>query len=170
MLFIIIAPFSPADGERWTRYCEWRGLNFERFDSIDGMLRPNLFETPEDSDWEHIVNESYMLHLITNLSHARRKHALIGKGDLVGLRFDDHETDHEGFLGFDIIDGYCDVSLLTNWGNESEFINRGLAPNALLPDLKTTREIFDRLRSDFGDDPHVEGCQIVSVYALKPTG
>lgn len=32
MLFTIVEPFSPADGERWTGYCEWRGINFGRFD------------------------------------------------------------------------------------------------------------------------------------------
>jgi hypothetical protein len=168
MLFTIVEPFSPADGERWTSYCEWRGLSFERFDSIDGMLRPNLFDSPEDSDWDHIVNEDFMLHLITDLPHARHKHARIGKGDLIGLRFDDHNTDHEGFLGFDIIDGYCEVSLLTNWGNDVEFINRALAPNALLRNLKTAQEIFDSLRNDYGNDPHVEGCRIVSIYNTHP--
>ncbi len=25
-LYSIVEPFSPADGERWTSYCEWRAL------------------------------------------------------------------------------------------------------------------------------------------------
>ncbi len=42
MLFTIVEPFSASDGEKWEIYCEWRGMKFERFDSIDGILRPNL--------------------------------------------------------------------------------------------------------------------------------
>ena len=58
MLYKIIESFSRADGARWTGYCDWRGLQFERFDSIDGIMRPSLFQKPEDDDWAHIVNES----------------------------------------------------------------------------------------------------------------
>ena len=44
-------------------------MKFERFDFIDEMFCPNLFQTPEDEDWAHIVNEDFMLHLITNFAH-----------------------------------------------------------------------------------------------------
>lgn len=167
MLYTIVEPFSPVDGARWTSYCEWRGLAFERFDSIDGILRPNLFKTPHDSDWEHIVNEDNMLHFITDLSYATHKHAQIGNGELVGVRFDDHDIADPGFLGFDIIDGYCDISLLTNWGNDMAIINRALAPNALLRDIKTAEEIFAALQTTCADDSHVPDSRIVSVYNPK---
>lgn len=167
MLFTIVEPFSPMDAEKWTSYCEWRGLTFERFDSIDGILRPSLFDSPADSDWEHIVNENFMLHLITDFPHARHKHEEIGKGDLVGLKFEGHDATDAGFLGFDIIDGYCDVSLLTNWGNDVEIINRSLGPNALVAELNTAQHILETLRTTWGDDPHVEGCRIVSIYKPK---
>lgn len=167
MLYTIVEPFSVADGQKWASYCEWRGLTFERFDSIDGILRPNLFDTPEDSDWEHIVNENFMLHLITDFSHAMHKHAQIGRGDIVGLRFENHDAEDEGFLGFDIIDGYCDVSLLTNWGNDVEIINNSVAPNALILDLTAAQDILHTLQNDWGDDPHVKGCRIVSIYQTQ---
>jgi hypothetical protein len=164
MLFTIVKPFSPSDGEKWTNYCEWRGLKFDRFDSIDGVLRPNLFDYPEDSDWEHIVNHDFMLHLITNIEHARSKHKAIGSGDLIGLRFENHDIADPEFLGFDIIDGYCDVSLLTNWGNDIDMINRALHHNALVPDFSTVQDILEFLLINWGDDPHVKGCRIVSIY------
>jgi hypothetical protein len=163
MLYTIVESFSPAHAG-WTSYCEWRGLAFERFDSIDGILRPNLFYPPEDSDWAHIVNEANMLHLITDLPHAMRKLAQIGSGDLVGVRFGDHDIRDPGFLGFDIIDGYCHVSLLTNWGNDVEIINRSLTPNALLRNLKTAEAIFETVQTTYADDSHVDGSRIVSVY------
>jgi hypothetical protein len=111
MLYTIIESFSPADGDKWTSYCEWREMNFERFDSIDGMLRKNLFETPDDEDWAHIVHDHFQLHLITDFPHALRKHAQIGKGDIVGVKLRDHEIQHEGFLGFGIIYGCQIISI-----------------------------------------------------------
>jgi len=164
MLFTIVEPFSPANGEKWTTYCEWKGINFERFDSVDGILRPNLFDTPDDEDWSHIVNENFMLHLITDYPYAQEKHAQIGQGDLVGLSYDYHDVSDAGFLGFDIVDGYWDVSLLTNWGNDVESINRSIASNALVPDEGAVEEIYKELKQNWGDDSHVEACRIVSVY------
>ena len=164
MLYIIVAPFSPNDGERWTSYCEWRGMHFERFESIDGVLRPNLFLTPEEDDWAHVVKEDFMLHFITDHPHALKKREQIGRGDLVGVKFEDHDTSNPCFLGFDLLDGYCDISLLTNWGNDVECVNRALAANALILQQPVVEDIRRELLQTHGDDPHVEGCSVVSVY------
>lgn len=166
MLYTIIQSFSSTDVMKWVNYTEWRGVNFERFDSIDGILRPSLYEPEEDIDWLHVVNENFKLHLITDLKFARLKHKQIGKGDIVGLAFENHDVEHESFLGFDIIDGYCDVSLLTNWGNDVEVINQSLASNALVKDFCTAKKIFELLKENWGDDPHVESCRIVSIYSV----
>ena len=162
--YTIVESFSPADGEKWDSYCKWRKKNFERFDSIDGVLRPNLFDRLADEDWEHIVNENFMLHLITNRVHAEKKKKEIEKGILLELRLDDHSPEDKRFLGFDIIDGYFDISLLTNFGNDIEFINQALGSNGLVSDLMTTESIYRKLKNEFGSDPHVEDCQIISIY------
>src|SRR3954464_4455142 len=91
MVYTIIESFSPSDGERWTKYCAWRGINFERFDSIDGILRPSLCSKPSDEDWPHILKEDFMLHYFTDLEYAQKKKAKIGYGDLVGIEFDQHD-------------------------------------------------------------------------------
>jgi hypothetical protein len=141
-------------------------------------LRPSLFDAADDSDWEHIVDESFMLHLITDLEHARHKHIQIGSGDLVALRFEEHDTKDLDFLGFDIIDGYCSLSLLTNWGNDVEIINRSLATNALLAEFETAQQVIEALQNTWGDDgwrvsPALGGyapCRgrLRSAYALGP--
>ena len=165
MLFTIIESFSPNDGDRWTSYCKWRGLTFTKFDSIDGILRPTLFNAPtKDEDWNHVVNEDFKLHLITDYEYAVKKHNEIGKGDLVGLKFDKHNESDSCFLGFDLIDRYCDVSLLTNWGNDVEIINRSLSPSGLVLSRQLINEIQEELLRTSGDDSHVKGCQIVSIY------
>lgn len=168
MLFTIVESFSPNDGDRWQSYCQWRGLAFKRFDSIDGILRPSLFDDPTGEDWHHVVNEDFKLHLITDYDYAVQKHREMSQGDLVGLKFSEHDESNPRFLGFDLIDGYCDVSLLTNWGNDVDSINHSLSSNALVLSYQIIEAIQQELLRANGNDAHVEGCQIVSIY--RPRG
>ena len=132
MVYAILEPFSPKDGEKWTSYCEWRGLEFKSFESIDGLLRPNLFELETDEDWGLLANESYLedtilVPLISDLTSARRKRKQIGRGDLVGVCFEGHDPNRDGFLGFDLLEGDGSISLLTNFGNDFDHINDALS-------------------------------------------
>jgi hypothetical protein len=167
MLFTIIEDFGVSDGEAWTRYLEWRGVHFERFDSLDGILRKRLFTPESAEDWKHVACENFMLNYLTDFDYARQMHAQIGAGSLMGLSYSEHDETNMGFLGYDIIDGYCDVSLLTNWGNDVEVVNRSLGSNALVPTLALVQRIHEFLTSHHGDDSHVDGCQIVSVYSTR---
>ena len=106
-----------------------------------------------------------MLSYLTDFDYALQTHVRIGKGSLVGFAYSDHDETIEGFLGYDIIDGYCDVSLLTNWGNDVEIVNRSLGSNALVPTLAQAESIHKFLTSNHGDDNHVEGSRIISVYS-----
>ena len=174
MLFTIVEDFGVTDGEAWTNYLEWRAMDFERFDSLDGMLRKSLFTPESVEDWDHVVCENFMIDYLTDFEYAHRSHARIGTGSLMGFSYSGHDESDGGFLGYDIIDGYCDVSLLTNWGNDVEVVNRALGSNALVPKLAQIERIHEFLTSNHGDDNHVEGCRIVSVYSTghlkKKTG
>ena len=165
MLFAIVEDFGPAEQEAWTNYLEWRGIQFERFDSLDGILRKSLFSPESDEDWQHIVCESFMLSYLTDFDYAHQTHCRIGSGRLVGLRYSEHDETNEGFLGYDILDRCCDVSLLTNWGNDVEVVNRSLGSNALVPTLAKVESIHQYLTSHHAEDGHVIGCRIVSVYS-----
>ena len=118
MYFKILEKFGPESGERWTEYLDWRKIALIKFDSVDGMMRPDLFEPRTHDDWRNCVNEDYKLNLITNVEYAAEVASKNPNSDIVGV---DIELDHapsniDGLLGFDIIDGYCSTSLLTNWG------------------------------------------------------
>jgi hypothetical protein len=164
MLYTLIEPFSPNDGARWTNYCAWRGLEFERFDSVDGALRPSLFLEPTGEDWSHIVNESFMLHYFVDRQYAELKRREIGRGDLVGLEFHAHDESATGFLGYDLIDCYNDISLLTNWGNDVGIVNRSISGTGLIRERALIEEVKSELLLSYGADSHVQGCKIVSIY------
>ena len=149
MLYTIVEDFGVIDGEAWTNYLEWRAMGFERFDSLDGMLRKSLFTPESVEDWDHVVCENFMIDYLTDFEYAHQSHARIGTGSLMGLSYSDHDELDEGFLGYDIIDRYCDVSLLTNWGNDVEVVNRALGSNALVPKLAQIETIHDFLKSNY---------------------
>ena len=167
-LFTIVEDFGPSDGEAWTHYLEWRSIHFERFDSLDGMLRQSLFTPESIDDWDHVVCRNFMVSYLKDFDYAQQVQLRIGAGSLMGFSYSEHDESDEGFLGYDIIDGYCDISLLTNWGNDVEMVNRALGSNALVPTLGQVESIHAFLTSHHGDDNHVKDCRVISVYSTHP--
>ncbi len=105
-----------------------------------------------------------MIDILTDYDYAVSKHNQIGKGDVIGIMFKGHAPSHKGFLGFDLIDGYNDVSLLSNWGNDISIVNQAIEKNALIKDFSTIKNIQQELRSKYPEDAHVCNCKIVSIY------
>ena len=65
-----------------------------------------------------------------------------------------------------LIDGDFDVSLLTNWGNDVDVMNRALGPTALVRSFCGIRRIHAQLVDSCGGDAHVEGSRIVSICSI----
>ena len=169
MYYKIIERFGPQDGEKWQAYLEWRGLSLSSFDSVDANLRPDLFEPVSDEDWDNCLNEDHKLGLITDLDYARRILNRYQNAVLVGVEIELEEgyASQGGLLGFDILDSYCTVSLLTNWGMDKEdSISSEMMPNALISDLGRALQIRDLLRSKFAEDPHAGKCEVWAVYGV----
>ena len=96
MLFTIVEDFSSNSGESWKTYCEWRGITFDRFDSLDGMMRPSLFDPDTIEDWDNVVCKDFMSRFITNLDYARRKFEDLGSGVLMGFSLLEHDEADPG--------------------------------------------------------------------------
>jgi hypothetical protein len=155
--------FGPGDGDRWRDYLTWRGLKLTSFDSVDGILRPDLFEPESNEDWHNCVNADFKLSLITNLDYAKRNLERYDDPVLIGveLELEEDYAPKDRLLGFDIIDGYCEVSLVTNWGtDEKGMINSHVMPNGLIGDLGGALGIRDSLRKEFSEDAHAENCAV----------
>jgi hypothetical protein len=170
MYYKIVERFGPEDGDRWQNYLEWRGLNLSSFDSMDGILRPDLFKPESDEDWRNCVNEQFKLNLITNLEYARGILDRYDNSVLVGVEIELQEgyNPEDGLLGFDIIDSYCDVSLVTNWGTDEEsIINNYVMNNGLIGALGRALQIRDLLRKEFSEDSHAENCEVWAVYRVN---
>lgn len=169
MYFKVVEKFGPEDGARWNEYLTWRGLNLTRFDSVDGILRKNLFNPASEDDWKNCVQEDYKICLITNLEYARKIQEQCEKAEIVGIDFplDSCFQAHTGLLGFDVIDSSWDVSMLTNWGTDEERIFSDLIlENGLLGDLTQALRIRDTLRRRFPEDHHARECHVCAIYEI----
>ena len=167
MYYKIIEKFSPSDEERWQSYLKSRGLDLTCFDSVDSILRPDLFDPRSHEDWANCVNENYKLNLITNSNYARKILPRYHNADLVGveIELDEAYMPKDSLLGYDIIDG--SISVLTNWGTDTEnLINPHLMPNGLIGDLTQAFRIRNLLRQKFPDDPHVKESEVWAVYCV----
>ena len=169
MYYKVIERFGPQDEEKWESYIRWRGLDLTSFDSVDGILRPDLFMPESSEDWQNCVNEDNKLSFITNLDYARAILVRYAAPVIVGVAIEIEEgyVPSDGFLGLDIIDGYCEISLVKNWGtDEEDLISRHVMSNGLIGDLDNALEIRDRLRKKFPEDAHAESCEVRAVYKV----
>ncbi len=168
MYYKIVEYFGPKD-DGWKSYVEFRGIEFHPFDSV-GRMRPNLFTPESDEDWSNCVSEEYYKeNLITNLAYAKEIFNRYKNAVLVGvdIELDDSYVPKEHLLGYDIIDGYCDVSLLTNWGNDEEgLFTDSIQCNGLLNDLDSALRIRDTLREKYPEDGHADYCEVWAVYRV----
>ncbi len=168
MYYKIVEYFGPKDGG-WKSYVEFRGVEFDRFDSVDAMLRPDLFSPESEDDWLNCVNEDYKLNLITNLPYAKKVLGRFSDAVLVGVDIElDEGYELEGnLLGYDIVDGNCCASLVTNWGNGDEGLSvDSIQSNGLLKDLGAALEIRDMLREKYPEDGHADYCEVWAVYRV----
>jgi hypothetical protein len=171
MYFIIIEPFGPAQTEQWSNYINWRNVELTSFESIDGILRKSLFDSPEnDDEWNYVVNKDFSLHLITDKTFAEKKYSTYSTASLVGIKFENHDENNEFFSGYDITDQHNDVSLLTNWGNDFESVNQNISNNGLIPQFEKTVQVHNELILNHGTDAHVMASRIVSVYPIATKG
>lgn len=171
MYYKIVESFGPEAGDKWQSYIAWRKLALTNFESVDRILRPDLFEPETADDWHNCVNEDFKLNLITSLAYARTVLARHENATLVGveIELEAESVPKDGLLGFDIIDGYCDVSLITNWGtDEEDDFSEHVMPNGLIGDLAHALQIRNSLREYFPEDSHAQKCEVWAVYRVDP--
>ncbi len=165
MYYKIVEQFGPQNGERWQGYLTWRGLNLTRFDSVDGILRPDLFVPESREDWDNCVTENFKLSLITNLDYARAILQRFNDPILLGVEIELNEgyDPKDGLLGFDIMERECQISLVTNCGKD-DLIDDHVMPNGLIGEFEQALQIRDSLRKGCFCDGHAEHCEVWAVY------
>lgn len=168
-MYYKIVKYCGPDNDGWGKYLEWRKLQLDSFDSIDSILRPDLFEPQSDEDWKNCVQEDFKLSLITDLEYAKSILHRYNKAILIGVELVDDIVcqSKEYLLGYDILDSCCSISLLTNWGiDEENIFSKHIKSNGLLPNIQIAFEIKNKLRNEYNDDDHAKECDVWGIYKI----
>ena len=82
----IVKKFGPDSGKKWQDYIQWSGFaHLDKFDSVDSVLRPDLFSPVTNEDWDNCDNEDFKLNLITNYEYATKVLSKFENAEIVGV-------------------------------------------------------------------------------------
>ncbi len=169
--FIATEPFSPIDGERWSKYIEWSGLTqLSELITLDSMLCPPILAKVRDDYWPHIVNEDYMLGYFLDLEFLKREVAAIEKLNLLCVvrnppsHLEHSPVDDFEFVGYDLVEGQTGVSALTNCGGFPDvFANAELSGRGLLMGFERATEVREKLRFLHREEHHSD-CDLWAIF------
>jgi hypothetical protein len=172
MNYVIREKFGPGS-DNWREYAAWAGLqDCEAYYSLDNGMRKSLFVPESPEDWKNCINADYQTNILTNLEYAKKIINKYPNAEIIGLIENprsDKITPSPGhlLLGYDIIDAFCGVSLVTNWGNGNDEIKYYKCNKfALLDDLNTARRFKKILLEKYPKDDHVANCEVWAVYKV----
>ncbi len=170
MYFKIVEQFGPKNGEAWLKYLSSRGLQLDCFDSVDGILRADTFVPATNEDWDNVLIAEDKPSLLNSYQHALKVYRGLSGVDLVGVDIDVQKEfkPEQGLLGYEVIDSYWDVSILTNWGSDEEgLLSHHIENNGLISSLNTALSVRDIIQSRFPEDSHACECSVWAVYAVS---
>ena len=139
------------------------------FDSIDGILAPDIFHPQTEDDWEHCVLEDFKTSLITDKEYARKIWLNNPGSRLLGVVENSNCDDQVELLGYDVLDEDNHVSLITNWGPHDQdhpFRPFPVSPNRLMPSYDIAENAIRFLRANFASSEHPPG----SIWAIFSIG
>jgi hypothetical protein len=162
--------FGPSCGEPWTSYIEWSGFHhISELVSTDEMLCPSVLAELIDEDWKHNVHADYKIYFFREFEYLKRRIALDPtRHNLLSIieRPDSPTRADVGFefCGYDILDSYDSVSVLTNCGGFPDIFKASeVNQYGLLDDHSRAVDVAAQLREAEPDDPHCGDCRVWSL-------
>ena len=149
----------------WLGYCDWRKFQFTSFDSLDSSINECESDTDDDEYWDYCVSMGeFLTDVVSDLVYAERMARRMSADVILPFDFLDSGDDTQDVVGYDILDGALDFSLLTNFGNDIAIVNDHLGGNGLIRDREIVVEIHRWFLEHLEEDGHVIGSQICAVY------
>ena len=172
-LFIAVAPFGPADGEKWQKYLQWARIpRLTEVISLDSMLCERIVTELKTEDWPHIVNEDFRLNYFLDFAYLLRRTANTPLRHILGVyrNPNSHITrppaGHFIFAGYDLIEEMTQISALTNCGGFPDcFSNAELNNCGLVDSFDRAEEIHRALPRLHPKEAHAN-CELYAVWKL----
>ena len=162
--------FEPSCGESWSDYIKWSGFHhISELVSTDEMLCPSVLKELIDEDWQYNIHADGKTYCFRDCEYLKHRIEFDpSRHNLLSLieRPDSPTVAPIGFefCGYDILDSYDSVSVLTNCGGfPSIFQVSEVNRYGLLDDLLRALEIAEKVRHAEPEDPHCGDCRVWSV-------
>jgi hypothetical protein len=162
--------FDPSCGESWTSYIEWSGFqHINELVSTDEILCPSVLDELIDEDWHHNIHADFKIFFFRDFEYLKRRIDFDpARHNILSIieRPDSAIKADAGFeyCGYDILDSYDSVSVLTNCGGfPGIFKASDVNQYGLLDDLSRALVIAAQLREAEPDDPHCGDCRVWSL-------
>jgi hypothetical protein len=162
--------FGPWCGERWADYIQWSGFQHIReLVSTDHMLCPAVLDELIDADWDYNIHADFKTYFFHDVEYLKRRitfdparHNILS---LIERPSSPTVADHNfEFCGYDILDSFDSVSVLTNCGAFPDVFDASeVNQYGLLDDFSRSLEIAAQLRKAEPDDPHCGNCRVWSL-------
>jgi hypothetical protein len=172
-LYIVTERFDPDRGTDWESYISWSGLTqLREVVSLDSILCPKVIDQILPEDWNHIVNEDFMLDYFTDLDYLiQRAGSLDGRNLLSVYKNPDSDPPPSAssftLEGYDLVDVMGGVSTLTNCGGFAlAFANSELNSVGLLPTLDRANRVRTALQVNYPDEPHAT-CDVWAIFRAR---
>lgn len=176
VIYSAVKRFDPACGERWREFIDWSGLTqLREVVSLDIILCPNVIQDLTDEDWQHNVQESFMLTLFHDLSYLVRRVGEEGQVNILALLQNPTEEEVQSFSdrrfelrGFDLVELQTGISAVANncGGFDKVFARSSLSECGLLTDYAHALRVQKRLREEYPDEPHAH-CDLWAIWQMK---
>jgi hypothetical protein len=174
VIYTAVERFGPASGESWRTFIEWSGLTqLREVVSLDGMLCPSVFEELTDEDWEHNVQEDFLIGLFYDLEYLLVKLDGDDRANVLALMRNPTAAEVGSFTdprfvfrGFDLVELQTGVSALVNCGGfDRAFAPTDLSDCGLLTDHAKVLGVQALLRAEYPDETHAD-CNVWAIWQM----
>jgi hypothetical protein len=177
-MFAACQRFDQRNGDSWSRFIEWTGFQHIReIVSIDTMLCPSLIDELADEDWQYNIHADYRTSFFRDAKYLRRRIDYdCFRHNILALTKEPtsfvEPPNGFAFRGYDILDSYDSISVLTNCGAfPSIYSVEDINEYALVSDLDRVTEIASAIRKPHWDDHRRQECRVwgIARYVDVPT-
>ncbi len=165
--FIACKRFTPSNNDSWEGYRDFSGFgHIVELVTMDEILCPNLVCELIDDDWEYNIHADNRTHWFVDYEYLKHRINYDSKRhNILAIREQpsDTATPPQGFkqCGFDIVDSYESISVLTNCGQFPGFFDpTEVNSYGLLDALERAFDVADNIRKENTDEPHCQDCRV----------
>ncbi len=174
--YIATQAFKPGSRQDWRGYVAWSQLaQLIEVVSLDIVLCPAVLDPLTPEDWEHNVQDDYLISFFVDLDYLLRRVARLPDINVLAVLREPSTADcaafndpRFAFMGFDLVEKPgLGISALSNCGGfPLAFANSDLNHFGLLPDYAAASAAQRKLLEHYPDEHHAD-CYVWAIWRMR---